>query len=147
MFAEELPNVDSDTIKKYKSIAIPLIRRTFPELIAQQLVGVQPMTGPVGLAYAMRFRSLTFQKFVDKIKPILEGLGLTAPSFEKFLPVFKEEHNDVETHIVCNHWLSIWFNKEVDIITKNTMEDDIEQLVKDFILKERKEKLGKLLGE
>ena len=31
------------------------IHRVFPELLANKLVGVQPMTGPVGLAYAMRF--------------------------------------------------------------------------------------------
>ncbi len=32
-----------------------MIRRTFPELIAHDLVGVQPLTGPVGLAFALRF--------------------------------------------------------------------------------------------
>lgn len=43
-------------IARYKKIAMPLVRRVFPELLANQLVGVQPMTGPVGLAYALRFR-------------------------------------------------------------------------------------------
>jgi hypothetical protein len=46
-------------LARYKRIAIPLVRRVFPELLANQLVGVQPMTGPVGLAYALRFRSNT----------------------------------------------------------------------------------------
>jgi hypothetical protein len=36
-------------------IVIPMIRRTFPELLANELVGVQPMSGPVGLAFAMRY--------------------------------------------------------------------------------------------
>lgn len=40
---------------EFQKIAIPMIRRTFPELIAHDLVGVQPMTGPVGLAFALRF--------------------------------------------------------------------------------------------
>jgi hypothetical protein len=44
-------------IGRYKRIAIPLVRRVFPELLANQLVGVQPMQGPVGLAYALRFRN------------------------------------------------------------------------------------------
>ena len=36
-------------------ILIPMIRRTFPELISNELVGVQPMSGPVGLAFALRY--------------------------------------------------------------------------------------------
>jgi len=43
------------TSGEFHKIAIPMIRRTFPELIAHDLVGVQPMTGPVGLAFALRF--------------------------------------------------------------------------------------------
>jgi hypothetical protein len=34
---------------------IPMIRRTFPELIANELFGIQPMAGPVGLAFALRY--------------------------------------------------------------------------------------------
>jgi hypothetical protein len=37
-------------------VLIPMIRRTFPELITNEIVGVQPMTGPVGLAFAMRYK-------------------------------------------------------------------------------------------
>ena len=37
-------------------VLIPMIRRTFPELITNEIVGVQPMTGPVGLAFAMRYQ-------------------------------------------------------------------------------------------
>ena len=36
-------------------ILIPMIRRTFPELISNEIVGVQPMGGPVGLAFALRY--------------------------------------------------------------------------------------------
>jgi len=39
----------------FDKIAVPMVRRTFPELLAHQIVGVQPMTGPVGLAFALRF--------------------------------------------------------------------------------------------
>ena len=41
----------------FYQIAIPMVRRTFPELIAHDIVGVQPLTGPVGLAFALRFRA------------------------------------------------------------------------------------------
>ena len=40
---------------EFHKIAIPMVRRTFPELVAHDIVGVQPMTGPVGLAFALRF--------------------------------------------------------------------------------------------
>jgi hypothetical protein len=43
-------------IAKYMGIAMPLVARVFPELITNELVGVQPMFTPVGLAYAMRYR-------------------------------------------------------------------------------------------
>jgi Major capsid protein Gp23 len=37
------------------STLIPMIRRTFPELISNELFGIQPMSGPVGLAFALRY--------------------------------------------------------------------------------------------
>jgi hypothetical protein len=37
-------------------VLIPMIRRIFPELITNEIVGVQPMTGPVGLAFALRYK-------------------------------------------------------------------------------------------
>jgi len=39
----------------FAPIALALVRRVFPHLFANTLVGVQAMTGPVGLAYALRF--------------------------------------------------------------------------------------------
>lgn len=41
----------------FYKIAIPMVRRTFPELVAHEIVGVQPMMGPVGLAFALRYRA------------------------------------------------------------------------------------------
>ena len=49
-----LPKKVADDFPK---IMIPMIRRTFPELLATEIVGVQPMSGPVGLAFAMRYTS------------------------------------------------------------------------------------------
>lgn len=39
---------------KFKPIVIAMMRRTFPQLWAHKVVGVQAMNGPVGLAYAWR---------------------------------------------------------------------------------------------
>lgn len=42
-------------IGNFQKIVIPMMRRIIPGTIATELVGVQPMTGPVGLAYSIRF--------------------------------------------------------------------------------------------
>ena len=34
---------------------IPIVRRAFPQMIANDLFGVQPMTGPVGNIFKMKF--------------------------------------------------------------------------------------------
>ncbi len=42
-------------VSNFQKIAIPMIRRIIPGTIASEIVGVQPMSGPVGLAYSLRF--------------------------------------------------------------------------------------------
>lgn len=57
-----VPSAAQDSgIARFKPIAMPLIARVFPELVANELVGVQPMFTPVGLAYALRYRYQTAQ--------------------------------------------------------------------------------------
>lgn len=36
-------------------LPIPMMRRVFPELLASDLVSVQPMSGPTGLVFAMNY--------------------------------------------------------------------------------------------
>ena len=59
-------------------VLIPMIRRTFPELISNDIVGVQPMSGPVGLAFALRYayQSDTLGTGTDgKTIPVPAGTG------------------------------------------------------------------------
>lgn len=42
-------------IGNFQKIVIPMIRRIIPGTIASEIVGVQPLAGPVGLAYSLRF--------------------------------------------------------------------------------------------
>lgn len=42
-------------IGNFQKIVIPMIRRIIPGTIATEVVGVQPMSGPVGLVYSLRF--------------------------------------------------------------------------------------------
>ena len=47
--------VAAGAIANFQKIVIPMIRRIVPGTIATDLVGVQPMSGPVGLVYSLRF--------------------------------------------------------------------------------------------
>lgn len=40
----------------YKRIKIPLVRRIYPQLIANKIVSTQPLLGPTGLVYYLRYR-------------------------------------------------------------------------------------------
>lgn len=59
-------------------ILIPMIRRTFPELITNEIVGVQPMSGPVGLAFALRYK-YSNQK-IDDTYHVAGSTGIAAAS-------------------------------------------------------------------
>lgn len=48
--------VAAHDIAGFRKILIPMIRRIIPGTIATEIVGVQPMQGPVGLVYTMRYK-------------------------------------------------------------------------------------------
>ena len=49
-------NATGSAISNWDPILISLVRRAMPNLIAYDIAGVQPMTGPTGLIFAMRSR-------------------------------------------------------------------------------------------
>ena len=49
-------NVTGAGVQNFDPILISLVRRALPNLIAYDVAGVQPMTGPTGLIFAMRAR-------------------------------------------------------------------------------------------
>lgn len=49
-------NYGGGSIQAYDPILISLVRRALPNLIAYDICGVQPMSGPTGLIFAMRSR-------------------------------------------------------------------------------------------
>jgi hypothetical protein len=52
-------NITGSGINNFDPILISLVRRALPNLIAYDVAGVQPMTGPTGLIFAMRARYAT----------------------------------------------------------------------------------------
>jgi hypothetical protein len=55
-FLGEIANVTGGAIANWDPILISLVRRAMPNLIAYDICGVQPMTGPTGLIFAMKSR-------------------------------------------------------------------------------------------
>jgi hypothetical protein len=47
-------STDASYVQNWDPILISLVRRAMPNLIAYDIAGVQPMTGPTGLIFAMR---------------------------------------------------------------------------------------------
>ena len=57
-FLSEAPaNVTGSNVDNWDPILISLVRQSMPNLIAYDVCGVQPMTGPTGLIFAMRARA------------------------------------------------------------------------------------------
>ena len=52
-------NATGASIQNWNPILISLVRRSMPNLIAYDIAGVQPMSGPTGLIFAMRARYAT----------------------------------------------------------------------------------------
>jgi hypothetical protein len=49
-------SIQAHDIANFRKTLLPMIRRIIPGTIASELVGVQPMSGPVGLVYTLRYR-------------------------------------------------------------------------------------------
>jgi len=54
--SESVPTGNVSGVSNWDPILISLVRRAMPNLIAYDVCGVQPMTGPTGLIFAMRAR-------------------------------------------------------------------------------------------
>jgi hypothetical protein len=67
LLAEAIPaNQTGGAIDNFDPVLISLVRRAMPNLVAYDVCGVQPMTGPTGLIFAMRAR-LTSQSGTEAL--------------------------------------------------------------------------------
>ena len=57
-FLSEAPatSVGNSSVANWDPVLISLVRRAMPNMIAYDVCGVQPMTGPTGLIFAMKAR-------------------------------------------------------------------------------------------
>lgn len=56
LYCESLPGTGSADVSVFKKIAVPLVRRIYPQLIANRIVTVQPLLSSTGLVYYLRYR-------------------------------------------------------------------------------------------
>ena len=73
-------------VTNFDPVLISLVRRAMPNLIAYDVCGVQPMTGPTGLIFAMKSRKTDprpatgAEVLFDESDASLSGTGTTAPA-------------------------------------------------------------------
>lgn len=53
---------------QYDNVLLGIVRRAMPNIIAQDILGVQPMTGPTGSIFSMRAKYGLQSKFPKEIK-------------------------------------------------------------------------------
>ena len=74
-------NVTGAGIQNFDPVLISLVRRALPNLIAYDVAGVQPMTGPTGLIFAMRARFDTQsgdEAFFNEANTVFSGVNSAA---------------------------------------------------------------------
>lgn len=69
-----------DSKAVFAPISLALVRRVFPQLFANVLVGVQPLSGPVGLAFALRY---IYKDAADPNK-LVEAAWKAVPEYSGF---------------------------------------------------------------
>ena len=74
-------NATGSSVDNWDPILISLVRRAMPNLIAYDIAGVQPMTGPTGLIFAMRSRYASqtgTESFYNEADTDFSGTGTQA---------------------------------------------------------------------
>lgn len=85
-------------IAGFRKILIPMIRRVIPGTIANEIVGVQPMQGPVSLVYSMRYR------YAEAAGPGTDILGNATSAFAVNDEAFGNDHYSFGSHPVYNFY-------------------------------------------
>ena len=78
--AAPVNNISGSNIDTYDPVLISLVRRAAPQLIAYDICGVQPMTGPTGLIFAMKSNYVQKDGETDDDYEALFGEAITEQS-------------------------------------------------------------------
>lgn len=69
----------------FTKFALPLVRRSAPQLVTQNIVSVQPMTSPVGSVFYKQFRKLLGTEFWTAIKTTFSASRATMVGYYQFV--------------------------------------------------------------
>ena len=102
-------------------VILPVIRRVMPTVIANELVGVQPMTGPVGQIHTLRVR------YADSADGVLAGEEALSPF--KIASAYSGNNNDSAAKATSTATLEGQAGKRMSIqILKQTVEAKTRKL-------------------
>lgn len=81
LISEAAPTTNTGNVATYDPVLISLVRRAMPNLIAYDVAGVQAMTGPTGLIFAMRSKYVSpadgskSEAFYNEANTAFSGVG------------------------------------------------------------------------
>lgn len=96
-------------LSNLSSILLPMIRKTTPGLIAQQIVGVQPMSNPTGMTYSM---NSIFDTIIKTCMEEVEIEGVMVEYYAVKIPYGYFPKHNVEIHEIYE-WCNKTFGDEL----------------------------------
>jgi hypothetical protein len=85
-------------IDKFPKLMIPMVRRIMPQLIANEIFGVQAMEGPVGMAFTLRWIYDTTVTWTDpvtgRVYTTTAGENAYVPGTTQANPVYSGDYNN-----------------------------------------------------
>jgi len=98
---DELENlINPPKLSDFSKVLLPIIRRVVPNMIAQELVGVQPMTGDIGSIYSLRYsydQRSELETLIDDAQTVeeyLENAFAKNPYEDEIVAVLAQEISD-----------------------------------------------------
>lgn len=79
------------SIEDYQKVYLPMLRRVMPNIIAQNIVGVQPMTGPTGKIWGKTTRA----RYIDD-RPRMAYVEMDLYQYKNFLRLNDRKHRQYE---------------------------------------------------
>jgi hypothetical protein len=103
------------------NFVMPLMRRVFPQQIAQQLVNVQPMPAPSGLAFALNYK---FDKWKSEGVTIVPYGKVLHDEIDDtfFWKVIGEELEDGRIRVYKDN-KDYFYKEDGDVLTKEEFEE------------------------
>lgn len=101
-----IASVSSAAMQNLNNVILPIMRRVMPNVIANSIIGVQPMSGPIGMIYSMRARYVYVK---NKIQ-------LSKQHYRKFLRLYDRRQFTYHDDILKAGYFWCNVNDETDIV-------------------------------